>query len=63
MVHTTLLLEYNRISSFKLYLTQRPSLFEVETKGPTIVSYVHVDIDIESAKTTYIRGDYALYED
>jgi hypothetical protein len=45
------------------YLTQRPSLFEVETKGPTIVSYVQVDIDIESSKTTYIRGDYALYED
>jgi hypothetical protein len=45
------------------YLTQRPALFEIESKGPTIVSYVHIDIDIETAKTTYIRGDYALYED
>jgi len=45
------------------YLTQRPALFEVETKGPTIVSYVHVDIDTESGNTSYIRGDYALYED
>ncbi|MCK5847808.1 MAG: TIGR00282 family metallophosphoesterase [Caldisericia bacterium] len=44
------------------YLTQRPTFFEIESAGETIISYVSVEIDTETGKTTSINGNYVVYK-